>query len=80
MLAAVEIVRDRETRQPFPNVADAAWIARECFERGLIARALFHNVALAPPLCATTEDVDRMVEILEQVWPEAEQRFAGRPV
>ncbi len=80
MLAAVEIVRDRETRQPFPNVADAAWIARECFERGLIARALFHNVALAPELCATTEDVDRMVEILEQVWPEAEQRFAGRPV
>ncbi len=80
MLAAVEIVRDRETRQPFPNVADAAWIARECFGRGLIARALFHNVALAPPLCATTEDADRMVEILEQVWPEAEQRFAGRPV
>ncbi len=79
MLAAIEIVRDRETRLPFPNLADAAWIARECFERGLIARGLFHNVALAPPLCATTADVDRMVDVLEQVWPEAEERFAGRP-
>ncbi len=78
MLAAIEVVRDRETREPFPNLADSAWITRECFERGLIARSLFHSVALAPPLCATTEDVDRMVDVLGQVWPEAEARFAGR--
>ena len=34
-------------------------------------------VAFAPPLCATTEDIDRMVGILEEIWPEAETRFAG---
>jgi adenosylmethionine-8-amino-7-oxononanoate aminotransferase len=78
MLAAVEIVRDRETRQPFPNPGDAAWIARAAFEQGLIARALFQCVALAPPLCARPGDVDRMLERLEAVWPEAERRFAGR--
>ena len=76
MLTAIEIVRDRATKEPFPNVADAHWIGEACFERGLIARALFQSVALAPPLCATREDVDRMIAILEDVWPEAERRFA----
>jgi L-2,4-diaminobutyrate transaminase len=77
MLAAIEMVRDRDTKQPFPNVADPHWIAQEAFERGLIVRALFQCVAFAPPLCATTEDIDRMLEILEEIWPEAEARFAG---
>ena len=76
MLAALEIVRDRETREPFPN-PDPGWIAHEAFERGLIVRALFQCVALAPPLCATPADIDRMVAILEDLWPEAERRFAG---
>jgi L-2,4-diaminobutyrate transaminase len=77
MLAAIEMVRDRDTKQPFPNITDPHWIAQEAFERGLIVRALFQCVAFAPPLCATTEDIDRMVGILEEIWPEAEARFAG---
>jgi L-2,4-diaminobutyrate transaminase len=75
MLAAIEIVRDRESREPFPNLADPAWIAHEAFDRGLIVRALFQCVALAPPLCATTADIDRMLGVLEAIWPEAERRF-----
>jgi putrescine aminotransferase len=76
LLAALEIVRDRETREPFPNLDDAGFIATEAFERGLIARALFQCVALAPPLCASAADIDRIVAILEDVWPEAEKRAA----
>ncbi len=75
MLAALEIVRDREAKTPFPNLADPAWIAARAFDRGLIARALFQCVGLAPPLCATTGDIDRIVATLEDIWPEAEQRF-----
>ena len=30
--------------------------------RVIIARALFQSVALCPPLCASTGDVDRMLE------------------
>jgi L-2,4-diaminobutyrate transaminase len=77
MLAAIEIVRDRETKAPFPNPGDPAWISRAAFERGLIARALFQCVGLAPPLCATPADVDRMVDILEALWPEAERHVLG---
>jgi L-2,4-diaminobutyrate transaminase len=78
MLAALEIVRDREARTPFPNPADPHWIAGAAFERGLVVRALFQCVGLAPPLCATPADVDRMLAILEAVWPEAERRILGR--
>jgi adenosylmethionine-8-amino-7-oxononanoate aminotransferase len=78
MLAAIEVVRDRESKEPFPNIPDASWIAEECFERGLIARALLQCVAFSPPLCATTADVDRMLEILAPVWAEAESKFAGK--
>ena len=73
MLAAIEIVRDRATREPFPNPGDPAWISRAAFERGLIARALFQCIGLAPPLCATPADVDRIVAILEDLWPAAER-------
>lgn len=78
MLAGLEIVRDRAARTPFPNPGDPAWIARAAFERGLIVRALFQCVALAPPLCASPRDVDRIVEILEDVWPAAERHVLGR--
>ena len=77
MLAAIEIVRDRAAKTPFPNPGDPAWISRAAFERGLIARALFQCVGLAPPLCATQGDVDRMVAILEALWPEAERHVLG---
>jgi len=76
MLAAVEMVRDRGTKAPFPNLADPAFVAKAAFDRGLVCRALFQCVALAPPLCATEADVDRMVEILAEVWPLAEKRAA----
>lgn len=73
MLAALEIVRDRETKEPFPNIADPAWISHAAWDRGLIARALFQCVGLAPPLCTTRDDVDRIVGILEDLWSEAER-------
>ncbi|MFQ5666328.1 MAG: aspartate aminotransferase family protein [Candidatus Binatia bacterium] len=73
MLAALEIVRDQATKEPFPNIEDPHRIVAAAFERGLIARALFQCVALAPPLCATRADVDRMVAVLEAVWPAAER-------
>ena len=74
MLAAIEIVRDQATKEPFPNIEDPHHIVAAAFERGLIARALFQCVALSPPLICTTADIDRMVDILQDVWPEAERQ------
>jgi len=77
MLAAVEIVRDLKTKEPFPNFEDPHHIVEAAFKRGLIARALFQCVALAPPLISTKSDIDRMVGTLKQVWPEAERQALG---
>jgi len=75
MLAAIEIVRDQVAKEPFPNVEDPHRIVGAAFERGLIARALFQSVALSPPLITTKADVDRMVGILQDVWPAAEREI-----
>ena len=77
LLAAVEIVRDQQTKEPFPNIDDPHHIVHAAFERGLIARALFQCVALSPPLISTTADIDRMVGILQEVWPQAEREALG---
>ncbi|HVO22421.1 MAG TPA: aspartate aminotransferase family protein [Candidatus Margulisiibacteriota bacterium] len=73
MLAAIEIVRDQAAKEPFPNIEDPHRIVAAAFERGLIARALFQCVALAPPLISTTADIDRILGILQAVWPQAER-------
>ncbi len=73
MLAAIEIVRDQTTKEPFPNFEDPPRIVAAAFERGLIARAMFQCVALSPPLISTKADIDRMVGILQEVWPAAER-------
>jgi L-2,4-diaminobutyrate transaminase len=74
LLAAIEIVRDQTTKEPFPNFEDPHDIVHDAYERGLIARAMFQCVALAPPLITSRADVDRMVGILQSVWPAAERR------
>jgi L-2,4-diaminobutyrate transaminase len=78
MLAAIEVVRDQATKEPFPNFEDPHDIVAAAFERGLIARAMFQCVALAPPLISTRADIDRMVGILQEVWPEAERAALAR--
>jgi len=74
LLAAIEVVRDLETKEPFPNFEDPHDIVADAFEKGLIARAMFQCVALAPPLISTRADIDRMVGILAECWPQAERR------
>jgi L-2,4-diaminobutyrate transaminase len=76
MLAAIECTRPG-TKLPvagkpmaFPaKVASAAW------ERGLILRAMWENVALAPPLCTTRAEVDEIVGIVTTCFGEAAKAF-----
>ncbi|TIV99731.1 MAG: aspartate aminotransferase family protein [Mesorhizobium sp.] len=64
MLAAIELVVDKEKKTPLPA---SAMPARRVFDRawdnGLIIRAFAHGVlGYAPPLCCTDSDVDAIVE------------------
>lgn len=64
MLAAIELVADKEKKTPFPATADPA---RRIFDRawdnGLVIRAFANGVlGYAPPLCCTDEDIDAIIE------------------
>jgi len=64
MLAAIELVVDKQKKTPLPA---AAMPARRIFDRAwdnsLIIRAFAHGViGYAPPLCCTDSDIDAIVE------------------
>jgi L-2,4-diaminobutyrate transaminase len=75
LMAAVEVVRDRSTRKPFPNPSLTHWIAARAFDRGLIVRPMLQCIGIAPPLITKERDVDQILGILGEVWKEAEERF-----
>jgi adenosylmethionine-8-amino-7-oxononanoate aminotransferase len=67
LMCAVELVRDRETREPFPPEAGLKDATQALMNRyGLLGRAgdVFF---LAPPLCVTRDDIDAMIERVDAV-------------
>lgn len=72
LMAAVELVADKETRQPFdPALNLGGRLLREARERGLIARTKGDSFLLAPPLVIKENEVDLIVEILKDAVPAA---------
>ncbi len=64
MLAAIELVTDKERKTPLPAAADPG---RRIFERawanGLVIRAFNNGIlGFAPPLCCTEADIDGILE------------------
>ncbi|HZZ36908.1 MAG TPA: aminotransferase [Caulobacteraceae bacterium] len=66
LVAAVEIVKDRETREKFETVgATTRKIAAAAFERGLITRPVAFGEAnvFAPPLIIGEKDIDEIADL-----------------
>ena len=65
MLIAIECAQPG-TKRPAGGrpMAFPAAVAKRCWERGLIVRALWENVALAPPLSTTPAEAREILEIL----------------
>ena len=64
MLAAIELVTDKQKKTPLPAAADPS---RRIFDRawanGLVIRAFGNGVlGYAPPLCCTADDIDAILE------------------
>jgi adenosylmethionine-8-amino-7-oxononanoate aminotransferase len=84
-LFAIELVRDKETRETFTD-DECEWLLRgflsgTLFERGLICRADDRGdpvVQISPPLVARQEEFDRIVAILGETLGEAWEQLSRR--
>lgn len=69
MLAAVELVVDKEKKTPLPaEVQPATRLLDRAWEHGLIVRSFPQGVfGYAPPLCCTDDEIDQIVERTRRV-------------
>ena len=75
LMLGVELVRDRKTKEP--ATTEAADVLELSKERGLIIGkgGLFGNtLRIKPPMCITKDDADFMVDCLDEVLAEIENR------
>jgi adenosylmethionine-8-amino-7-oxononanoate aminotransferase len=63
-MVGIEVVADRESREPFPPKHRVGHkVIMEARRRGLIIRPLGDVVVLMPPLAISEEEIDRLCEI-----------------
>jgi putrescine aminotransferase len=62
MLAAMELVQDKENRLSFPRERNVGTICRDhCFQNGLIMRAIRDTMVLAPALVITEAEIEQLL-------------------
>ncbi|MCH8309160.1 MAG: aspartate aminotransferase family protein, partial [Chloroflexi bacterium] len=72
LLCAVELVKDRDTRERFPKEAELAKKINPLMDKhGLLGRA-GDVISLAPPLCINKDEVDFLVKALDDIITELE--------
>src|SRR5258708_1046045 len=65
LFQAIEFVRDRATKEPFPD-AFGTRVGRRALANGLLCRFDPNWIAFGPPLVSTAEQIDEMVGLLDQ--------------
>jgi adenosylmethionine-8-amino-7-oxononanoate aminotransferase len=77
MFVGIELVRDRETREPMTGENLVGWLSDELLRRGVICRAddrLEPVIQLSPPLNISKEDTDFVVDTIAEVVDAAARR------
>jgi len=70
LIAAVEVVADKTTKQLHPpEVGMTQRLYEALLERGLYTRVLMDCICLAPPLIISDEQIDRTVDIIRETIP-----------
>jgi taurine--2-oxoglutarate transaminase len=79
---ALEIVKNRKTKEPFDTKADkfsgkalmTAQIAGDAMKQGLYLAAWYDTLVIAPPLIITEDQIDAAVDILDRSLKIADQQ------
>jgi adenosylmethionine-8-amino-7-oxononanoate aminotransferase len=83
LFLAVELVRDRATRESLCEERLMGWLSDQLKRRGLICRAddrLEPVIQLAPPLVITREEADRCVAIVAEAVHALGRKLDGTPL
>jgi L-2,4-diaminobutyrate transaminase len=78
LLAAVELVADKETHRLFdPSLTVGPQVAAACLERGVIGRAMPQGdiLGFAPPLCLSRGEADQIVDAAKGAVDAVAQRL-----
>ena len=63
MFGAVELVKNKDTREAFPEELGVGTICRDfCFNNGLIMRAVGDKMIISPPLVMSQNEIDELIE------------------
>ncbi len=75
MIAAIEMVKDRKTREPYPwQERRGRIVYRHALERGVLLRPLGDVVYFMPPYVITSEEIDFLAEV---AWESIEHATRG---
>ncbi len=77
LLAAIELVSDKETRMPIePENSAPDLLAEMCWEKGVYIRcSSMETVCIAPPLIMEKPEIDRIVKTIDECIPEMEKQL-----
>ena len=81
LMAAVEVVRDKATKQQFPAEAGLTQkLTDALLDRGLYTRVAMDCICLAPPLVTTDAELDRIVNIVGETITAVVPQFQSSTV
>ena len=77
-MAAVELVKDKATREPFdPGAGVGAHLAKRALEHGLIVRAIGDVIAFSPPLVISAAELELLVARFARALDETAEWVGG---
>ena len=67
LIGAVELVRDRSTKEPFPWAEKRGWqVCDQARREGVLLRPLGNVIVIMPPLSVTLDELDRICRAVER--------------
>ncbi|MFQ6023511.1 MAG: aspartate aminotransferase family protein [Acidiferrobacterales bacterium] len=67
LVAAIELVKDRENKEFFEPVGKVGTLCRDlCFANGLVMRAVRDTMIISPPLIIAKEQIDELISIAKR--------------
>jgi 4-aminobutyrate aminotransferase-like enzyme len=72
-LLGIELVKDRETKEPFTKAGNLVY--QKAFSKGVAWIPAGHNLRMSPPLIMTEEVASKAIDIIEESIAETEKEL-----